>query len=276
MNAAAASCFGSEWLVLEHTGGEMPDIRAAALVAREIRNAILSGYSQCGLGDRIPFEVSGHQPDKSPTRQTHLAFIPLSFAGFPYADGHLLGFALVPPRGSRVMEDEEFKRALRTIAPYAEERRVLSLRSHQLALELAPLRESNKRSLDSTLYTKSSTDFATITPIVLDRHLKEKGEARQMEIIAQIKAACVNIGLPEPVRVCPDKHSAIEGSVSAQPSGNAPEWMRWQLPNSLKGRFLTHTVIQFSQAVEGPVILGAGRYVGLGLCRPVTLVESEP
>lgn len=51
--------------------------------------------------------------------------------------------------------------------------------------------------------------------------------------------------------------------------------MRWQLPRSLVGRFLTHAVIRFSQPVEGPVILGAGRFVGLGLCRPIQLAESE-
>ena len=51
--------------------------------------------------------------------------------------------------------------------------------------------------------------------------------------------------------------------------------MRWQLPRALDGRFLTHAIIRFSQPVEGPVILGAGRFVGLGLCRPIRLGESE-
>jgi len=108
---------------------------------------------------------------------------------------------------------------------------------------------------------------------VLDRHLKEKGAARQEEVIAQIKSACVNIGLPEPDAVIPDKHSAIEGVPSAQPSGNAPEWMRWRLPVSLASRPLVHAVIHFHAPVEGPVILGAGRFVGLGLCRPIASTE---
>jgi CRISPR-associated protein Csb2 len=109
---------------------------------------------------------------------------------------------------------------------------------------------------------------------VLDRHLKEEGAVRQEEIISQIKSACVNAGLPEPDVIVPDKHSAIEGAPSAQPSGKAPEWMRWRLPSSLASRFLTHAVIRFSEPVEGPVILGAGRFVGLGLCRPIVHAED--
>ena len=104
---------------------------------------------------------------------------------------------------------------------------------------------------------------------MLDRHLKENGEARQYEVMAQIAGACRNIGLPEPERVVLDKHSAFEGAPSAYPSGKSPAWMRWRLTPSLASRQLTHAVIRFPKRVEGPVILGAGRFVGLGLCRPL-------
>jgi CRISPR-associated protein Csb2 len=270
----AHSCFDSKWLVLEHTGGEMPDIRASALLAKEIRDTLLSGYRQCGMGDRIPFMVSGHNQDGSPTREPHLSIVPLAFAGFPYADGHLLGFALVPPRGSGLLENSDFLQAMRRIAPHVAtlDRRALHLR--RFGLEFSPTLDPDKRSLDSTRYTMQSTTFATVTPIVLDRHLKENGEARQQEIISQIKSACINVGLPEPDAVVPDKHSTIEGTPSAQPSGKAPEWMRWRLPSSLNSRFLTHAVIRFPAPLNGPVILGAGRFVGLGLCRPIADVED--
>jgi CRISPR-associated protein Csb2 len=273
-NTAAKGCFDSKWLVLEHTGGEMPDIRAAALMAKEIRDTLLSGYRQCGMEDCIPQLVSGHTQDGRPTREPHLAIVPLAFAGFPYADGHLLGFALVPPRGSGLLEDKDFLQVMRKIAPYVatEERRALRL--HCFGLELSPTLDPGKRSLDSVLYAQAASVFATITPIVLDRHLKEKGAARQEEIISQIKSACINAGLPEPDIAVPDKHSAMEGAPSAQPSGKAPDWMRWRLPPSLTGRLLTHAVLRFSQPVEGPVILGAGRFVGLGLCRPISPTED--
>ena len=34
-------------------------------------------------------------------------------------------------------------------------------------------------------------------------------------------------------------------------------------------RSLVHAVVRFPQPVRGPVVLGAGRFVGLGLCLPL-------
>jgi CRISPR-associated protein Csb2 len=277
-DTAVQSYFSPDWLVLEHVDGTMPDLRAAALLAKEIRDTLLSGYRQIGMADRIPAVVSGHTQDGRPTREQHLAIVPLPFAGFPHADGHMLGFALVPPRNSTLWRDGDFLRAMRSVAPFdpAQERRTLqeTIRLRNFGLKLSPTFDPSKRSLDATSYAQASSTFGTVTPVVLDRHLKERGEARQNEVIAQIKSACVNIGLPEPCAVVPDKHSAIEGVPSAQPSGRSPDWMRWQLPVSLASRPLVHAVIYFSEPVEGPIILGAGRFVGLGLCRPIACEEN--
>lgn len=270
--------FGDRWLLLEHVEGDIPDLRACALVAKTMRDTLLSGYERIGLGDRIPEIVSGHAPDGAPTRAPHLAIVPLAFAGFPHADGHVMGLALVPPRDSTVLEDEGFRGALRKLAPFDEGlgRRVLTLRTkvgtpphRAFSIGLSPTLESGKRSLDPLLYTARACTFATVTPIALDRHLKESGEARQREIARQVSAACRNIGLPEPEEVVADKHSALEGAPSAYPSGKSPVWMRWRLPEVLAHRQLTHAVIRFAKPVDGPVVLGAGRFAGLGLCRPL-------
>jgi CRISPR-associated protein Csb2 len=107
---------------------------------------------------------------------------------------------------------------------------------------------------------------------VLDRHLKEKeNPARQGEIDDLIRRACVNIGLPEPSNISAGKHSALEGAPSSYPSGGAPRWTGWRLPESLASRPLIHAVVEFSDIVRGPVIIGSGRFVGLGLCRPLNL-----
>lgn len=275
-----AHAFSEHWLLLEHISGDMPDLRASALVAKAIRDTLLSGYRQIGLGDNIPEIVSGHTTDGRPSVESHLAIIPLPFTGFPYADGHVMGFGLVPPVGSDILEDDDFRRALRKLAPVSDDhsRRILTVATpngtaadRAFSITLSPVLEPpvGKRSLDPDLYTRSSHVFATTTPIILDRHLKKKGEAREKEIAAQIASACRNIGLPAPDIVVADKHAAIEGTPSAYPSGNSPAWMRWRLPSSLENRQLTHAVIEFSEPIAGPVILGAGRFVGLGLCRPL-------
>jgi len=275
---ARTNLFGDRWLLLEHVAGDMPDVRACAVVAKTIRDALLSGYRRIGIESNIPEVVSGHGPDGKPSRAPHLAILALPFAGFPYADGHVMGFALVPPRDSALLEDENFRKALRAIAPFDGEQRIMTIkpkegtprdRSFSIDLSLTFEPSADKRSLDAALYLKPARIFATVTPIALDLHLKEKGEAREIEVRAQIIAACRNIGLPEPVEIVADKHSALEGAPSAYPSGKSPEWLHWRLPSPLASRQLTHALIRFDGPVEGPVILGAGRYVGVGLCRPV-------
>jgi CRISPR-associated protein Csb2 len=272
--------FGDRWLLLEHIDGDMPDLRASTLIAKVLRDALLSGYQQVGLGDRIPETVSGHTADGGPSCAPHLAVVPLPFVGFPYADGHIMGFALVPPRDSAILDDEDFRKVLRKLAPIDEEkgRRILVLKTkaatpsdHAFAIDLSPTFEppANKMSLDPALYLRASRTFATVTPVVLDRHLKKAGEARYEEVLMQIASACVNIGLPEPEAIVADKHAALEGAPSAYPSGPSPAWMRWRLPSALATRQLTHAVIRFAGPVGGPVILGAGRFTGLGLCRPL-------
>lgn len=272
--------FGERWLLLEHVGGTMPDIRACALVARTIRDTLLSGYRRIGLVSDIPEIVSGHTPVGEPSRRPHLAVIPLPFVGFPHADGHIMGFALVPPDASAILDDQDFRCALRALAPLDEDRgrRILTVRTREgtlpdraFSIQLSPAFEPppNRRSLDPALYIKAARDFSTVTPIALDRHLKAKDAVREEEKQTLIAHACRNIGLPEPEVIATDKHAALEGVPSAYPSATAPHWMRWRLPRSLATRQLTHAFIRFPVEVVGPVILGAGRHLGLGLCRPV-------
>jgi len=276
-----ASVFADRWLVLEHRDGTMPDLRACALVARRIRDCLLSGYGRLGLP--VPETVSGHAADGSPTRAPHLAIVPLAFVGFPHADGRVLGFALVPPRGSGLLDDETFRRVLRKLAPIADVRggsgevvRELTVSTPTgtaaeaaFKLTFQPRFEgSGRRSLDPGLYLGPARRFATVTPIVLDRHLKARGAARIDEIRAIVETACERIGLPRPIAVLPDRHAAVEGAFSVRVAG-APGWLRWRLPSELASRQLTHAVVEFAEPVRGPVLLGAGRFCGLGLCRPL-------
>jgi len=278
---ALPQAFSDRWLLLEHVTGEMPDIRASAHVARAMRDALLSGYKSIGLENRIPEVISGHAPDGSPSRAPHVAIIPLSFAGFRHADGHVMGFAVVPPCGEKILGDDDFRKVLRRIAPMNEElgRRVLEVKSRigapserAFALGFSPSFEATvgKVSMDPSRYTKPSRLFGTVTPIVLDRHLKQTGSAQVSEIAEQIIAGCRNIGLPEPFSVIPNKHSPVLGAQSAAPSGKAPHWLNWRLPPSLSSRQLTHAVIQFDGPIQGPLLLCAGRFVGLGLCLPLS------
>ena len=268
--ATSTSEPSTEWLVLEAIEGETPDLRACALVCRALRRALMSGYRRAELGDAIPEIISGQTTDGSPTRVPHLAIVPLAFAGYPHADGRVFGFALVPPAGTNLRAVPGFVRAFEASAPYdpGRERRVLELEGAPLGklLLLAPAGATGIRSLSPAPYMESALVWASVTPIVLDRHLKRNGEREIREIIA---SACENAGLPrpDPDLIHVGKHSAIEGAPPARPAAGAPPWTRWKAPESLATRSLVHAVIDFGRATTGPVLLGAGRFTGLGLCR---------
>lgn len=260
----------AEWLVLEGVGGETPDIRASALVCRLLRQALMAGYRRGGSGHEIPEIVSGHAVDGAPTRHAHLAIAPMAFMGSSHADGRVFGFAVIPPRGVSLLHIDGFRAAFERVAIYCTntQRRVLTLQGpplrKPLILATAPDEEARRWSLRTTPYVGKSAWWATVTPIVLDRHLKRNDEAEVRELVGR---ACENAGFPCPDQVQIGKHSAIQGAPPARPLAGEPPWARWKLPGSLRSRQLIHAVVEFEKPICGPVLLGAGRFTGLGLCR---------
>ena len=248
----------------------MPDIRAAALVGRTLRRALMSGYRRIGMADQIPALVSGHESDGTLLRAPHLGIVPMAFAGSPHADGRVFGFALVPTAQTALREVPGLHAAFEEVAPYdhGSERRVLELKyaPRREPLYLSPAGVARKRSLAPEPYLEPARVWASVTPIVLDRHLKRYDEAKIRELISR---SCTNVGLPRPDPDCIQvgKHSGIEGAPPAWASSGAPLWTCWRVPEPLATRSRTHAVIDFGTAVIGPVMLGAGRFCGLGLCR---------
>ncbi len=92
-SAPPPSVFGENWLVLEHAGGDRPDIRAAAEIGRRLRDALMAAHP-----DPVPSWLSGHEADGSPARDPHLAVVPLANVGFRHSDGRLRGIGVVLPR----------------------------------------------------------------------------------------------------------------------------------------------------------------------------------
>jgi CRISPR-associated protein Csb2 len=81
-----------------------------------------------------------------------------------------------------------------------------------------------------------------------------------------IIAGCKRIGLPHPREVIV---TPVSSHLGAPPAHAFPRLRR----KDGSERRHTHAILLFDIAVRGPVIIGAGRYRGYGLCRPMG-VES--
>src|SRR5262249_32977963 len=150
----ATGVFAGRWLVLEHISGAMPDLRASALVAKALRAALMAGYKSNGQEQAIPSVISGHAPDGAPLIDPHRAIAPLSFVGSQYADGHVLGFAIIPPGQGELLDDPDFQQAIRSIAPWSqqESRRALVLTADGFDVTLSVSGANARSSLDPKPY----------------------------------------------------------------------------------------------------------------------------
>jgi CRISPR-associated protein Csb2 len=93
------------------------------------------------------------------------------------------------------------------------------------------------------------------TPVVLDRYPKDG------DIVAEVRRACRTVGLPDPAEVRVGREPLLAGAVRMRTN---------DLPEKLRGRLFRHVALTFERTVAGPVLLGAGRYLGVGLLAPVS------
>lgn len=280
-----------EWIVFEVVGPpeggrrNLLDVSLAQRVARAMRGTLLSHIDI----ERSPPSLTGHHADGSPATVPHLAYVPLADVGFRYSSGSILGLALVPPR-----EFETRARDLLLEAIYraeADARRSgaapgsvelgppplrLTLGRHGV-LHLQRLRDpSPTRALASARWTAPANRWHTATAIALSRNPGNL-HSRDPRVVARvveeaertIVADCRNLGLPEPAAIWIHKRSLLSGAPAAQ------RFMPF--PDDGRGprRVCVHAEIIFEGAVRGPLLVGAGRFFGIGLCAPAPTVREN-
>jgi len=262
----ARSVFGSadDWFVFEDVGGFRPDLLAFAHVARRVRDALMS------LGPQPPPEaLSGHEAGGGPTSRPHVAIVPLANIGSKYGTGDLLGFAVVVPRELTQAERERVLMAIARFAALDDEGEAVARVRLTAEHEWLTVRSANpsRASLQPARWCASARSWATVTPMLLDRFPDADDPAEAAAIVA---AACVNIGLPEPEEIELHKHSVWPAAPSAHLRG-AGRHADWSFPAEarFRNRPRRHVVVRFSKPVEGPLLLGAGRFFGFGLCLPL-------
>lgn len=254
-----------DWFVLvRHSGPRLPGHRTLP-VARAVREALIRQADQ-----PVAEIISGHLPGEPgqptpPSTGPHLAVLPLPFVGGSYGDGTLMGVALLLPTG--VSEDAR-RAVLRAIGRWREDGFELRLGPlGVMRLRLAELAEPG-HSIARRTWDRPSRRWTSVTPIALDRHPGDLWTAnprrRQKandEAVASIGLACGRVGLPAPRDVAISRDGLLRGVDSIR---------RFPPLSTRTGprRCLVHAAVSFEDAIAGPLLLGAGRFLGYGLCLP--------
>ena len=240
--------------------------RRASLPATLKLTAALRGLlmSKCPV-QPPPEWFSGHRPDGKASSMPHMALAPLAFTGSQHADGRVMGLALILPRGLAPQEASRCLGPLLTDAETGLPRDDLRLFDGDW-LECGIEQETRERppvNLEARTWTKASRVWASVTPVVLNRHFDGKDKwARAAE---SVKEMCDHIDLPRPREVLLHPVSLVEGVPHAR------EYPQLARKESRGRRSHSHAVVIFDQPVCGPVLLGAGRFRGYGLCRPTPI-----
>jgi len=263
----AKSVFSDDWVLFERVGGARPVASCATDLARALRNALIEVHGQ----QNLPAALSGHT-ESGPTERPHVAFVPLPFVGHEHADGALMGCALVLPRDiSDVDREQLFRLLAKWEQERADQRGNLTLAGGTLPpFIVRRVDASTKAALDPARWCRVSTRFITATPIALDRNpgnlrsnqdrtaYKAAQEAQQI-----IRDACHRVVVIRP--------SSVEVSLAPLLPGaqHVRDFLPWPGRPGRVARVRVHADIRFDGPVRGPLLLGAGRYFGLGLCLPV-------
>jgi CRISPR-associated protein Csb2 len=245
----AASVFG-DMIVCRLEGPALP-LSGTLRLTTAVRDTLIAHTSQSDANVREL--ISGHLTDGGMSKDNHIAYIPLANVGsYRYADGLIKGFALVLPRSLGRFSNER-RAILRAVVGVTE----IGFGAQGPWNVDIPQAGEELKSLRPAPYVRSWKTWATVTPLLCDRFPKDKDGKRVEDVIRE---SCRRVLGIEP--------SVIEVSPVSWHRGVPPShaFGRIRKPNE-PPRHRTHVLLKFDRNVRGPILLGAGRFVGLGLFR---------
>lgn len=269
----ARSVFGGDLIVLVRTDGPRLPPTSVAGLSRQVRRVLMS-FSD----EPIHETLSGHREDGTATESPHLAIVPLPVVTGPHADGAVIGIALVLPRN---LDERARTAVMRALALFERSHRTTDAddtpelpihlgQAGTLVLRRDVWGEENRTTLRAKTWVGPSRHWASATPLALDRNPGDLHdldlERRRIafdEATAGVIQAVQRIGLPAPIEVDVLRSCVLPGTVKPL------HYPRFPIDRKRPQRVLVHARLVFEEPVVGPVLLGAGRYQGLGLFLPV-------
>lgn len=217
------------------------------LLSESLRKAIISIYP-----DPVPPVITGHSKDGHPVSIPHIAITPILDSGRRYSDGHIMGIAVLTPEDMPAFITRELAdTCLRIKELVIGVRRIIGLENILPANEeYVPL------ALRRYTYSKKSTTWATVTPVIFGKHPKKSSNRKTDAVTDEMFRIS---GLPSPMEFRMGKSPPFRGSLNLR---------NMYIPSKFAGRLVSHVIVRFPVAVRGPVVLGSGRYLGYGHMRP--------
>lgn len=294
---------GGDWIVLPMPrplvpgGPEALRLTRSLDVTRAVRNALLSHSAE-----PVAEVISGHQRGERPSaalQRPHLAVVTLPNVSSRHSDGSVLGVALVLPAGATLDERRAVEDAIRawsatnglTVVLGSSSARVLRFQLDPAGLDPAsdtdrdPLRvvAEQRTTLRRATWCRPSTEWATATPVALDRFPGDLASPRpgvrakaEEAAAGTLVRACRFAGLPEPTDVEVDSNAFLGAVPSANRKGRLGGFPPFIAGTSGQVRLGVHARLRFAEPVAGPVLIGAGRYLGYGLCLPLDRSSPRP
>lgn len=214
--------------------------RRAAVVTHGLKQATLKRY-QKDHGEP-PSWLHGHINESASDYQL-ARFLALPNIGHRYSDGKIHGAAVWVPRGV----DEIDVRNLASV--------LASIRSLSLAdgSRVTVDRSRRSRTTNPQRWQGPARRWVTALPAVSDRH-------QRIDSTAVIRW-CEQAGLPKPVQIRISRRPLLPGGIDLHPTET-------RRPGHAQTRPYAHVGLIFEERIAGPVVIGAARSYGLGLCAP--------
>lgn len=274
---ARRSVFGEVFVLqsVAERGGSDLSIARAEDVSRALRGALLRFVT-----DPAPAVLSGHEADGRPLDRPHVAFLALPGGATALSPAAVGGVAIVLPH--EVTEEDRQEILLAAARWESSGARLVFGRLGAMRFARVEDGCADTRMLLAALsaggdtgqavpigapaLTGPSRHWASLTPIALHRNpgnlaAREPATAARAVRDAEhaITDACGHIGLPHPIHVRVAQQSPFPGIPAA------PAFMPYPRHGSGFKRVCVHAELEFAEPVQGPVVLGVGRYFGVGL-----------
>lgn len=199
-------------------------------------------------GANVPSVIHGHRQSHDSEEQA--CFLGLPNVGNEHADGRLLGAAILLPSST----DKSTVQLVRSAIYGLTQERLVKPGWFDLALSLYA-GDNKPYSSHPARWSGPAARWYTASPVVFERWTKGAPD------LDEVARWCNHAGLPAPVAAGFRRAPELEGALDLHPD-DVTRPGRERRPYS-------HMWVEFGSQVRGPVVLGRGRYLGLGLMVPV-------